>query len=144
MKGVIQPHFSSMLLICVYILKKHKATLFSKTRCFVPFWTKFVLTSCVMGSCEFNFHSIFKCTYSYSYKSGEKIKISMQNLAQFQQDLYKRPNHTSIQQLESSRNSGEVLSPISAATTDEQLSFPLQSSFLTLPEECWQAYFTCL
>lgn len=65
----------------------------------------------------------------------------MQNLAQFQQDLYKRPNHARIQQSESSRNSGEVLFPIFTAAAHEQLGFPLQSSFLTLPKDCWQTFF---
>lgn len=45
----------------------------------------------------------------------------MQNLAQFQQDLYKIPNYAKIQKLISSRNSGEVIFPISAADAHEQM-----------------------
>lgn len=54
----------------------------------------------------------------------------------------KRPNNARIHQLESSRNSWVALFPIFAAATDEQLGFPLQNSFLTLPKESWQAFFT--
>lgn len=39
-KVKMQPHFSKMLIMYVYVLKKHKAQiLFSKTRCFLPFCT---------------------------------------------------------------------------------------------------------
>lgn len=143
-EGEMQPHFSSMLIIYVYVLKKHKAqTLFSKTGCFLPFCTKFVLMSCIMMSYEFNFHIQFLNVHSATVvEVGKKIKVFMQNLAPFHQGLYKRPNQARIHQLESSRNSWVVLFPIFAATTDEQLGFPLQSSLLTLPKESWQIFFT--
>jgi len=73
-----QPYFSSIFMIQFYTFKKHKEILFSRTICSLAFWAKFELTSCLMVSCEFNFHMLFLNVHTFTAVEvgGKKINFN--------------------------------------------------------------------